>query len=148
MSGQLGNGEIETYEEFQLIDTGEIIVNQVSAAGRTSGFITEGGSIRMFGSNDSGQLGYGEDSSSNPNSPIKVDLGEDLQNVTIVKYDSSAMVQGILTDEGHLYVWGDNEHGKLGLGHAERIKENYYPNRVGVTSDIWTDFITSGSNLY
>ena len=43
---------------------------------------------------------------------------------------------------------GDNEYGKLGLGHADRIKENYYPNRVGETSDVWTDFITSGSNLY
>ena len=75
MSGQLGNGEIETYEEFQLINTGEIIVGQVSAAGRTSGFITEGGSMRMFGSNDTGQLGYGEDSISNPNYPIEVDLG-------------------------------------------------------------------------
>ena len=148
LSGQLGNGEIETYEEFQLINTGEIVVGQVSAAGRTSGFITEGGSMRMFGSNDTGQLGYGEDSISNPNYPIEVNLGEDLQNVTIVKYDSSAMVQGILTDEGHLYVWGDNEYGKLGLGHADRIKENYYPNRVGETSDVWTDFITSGSNLY
>ena len=53
LSGQLGNGEIETYEEFQLIDSGEINVSQVSAAGRTSGFITEGGSMRMFGLMDS-----------------------------------------------------------------------------------------------
>ena len=148
LSGQLGNGEIETYEEFQLIDTGDIMVSQVSAAGRTSGFITEGGSMRMFGSNDTGQLGYGEDAITNPNTPVVVNLGEELENATIIKYNSSAIAQGVLTDEGHLWVWGDNEFGRLGLGHADRIEENYYPNRVGETSDVWTDFSHSGSNLY
>ena len=148
LSGQLGNGEIATYEEFQLIDTGEIKVSQVSAAGRTSGFITEGGSMRMFGSNDTGQLGYGEDAITNPNTPVVVNLGEELENATIIKYNSSAIAQGVLTDEGHLWVWGDNEFGRLGLGHADRIEENYYPNRVGETSDVWTDFSHSGSNLY
>ena len=148
LSGQLGNGEIETYEEFQLIDTGDIMVSQVSAAGRTSGFISEGGSMRMFGSNDTGQLGYGEDAITNPNTPVEVNLGEELENATIIKYNSSAIAQGVLTDEGHLWVWGDNEFGRLGLGHADRIEENYYPNRVGETTDVWTDFSHSGSNLY
>ena len=148
LSGQLGNGEIETYEEFQLIDTGDIMVRQVSAAGRTSGFISEGGSMRMFGSNDTGQLGYGEDAVTNPNTPVEVNLGEELENTTIVKYNSSAIAQGVLTDEGHLWVWGDNEFGRLGLGHADRIEENYYPNRVGETTDVWTDFSHSGPNLY
>ena len=148
LSGQLGNGEIETYEEFQLIDTGDIMVRQVSAAGRTSGFISEGGSMRMFGSNDTGQLGYGEDAVTNPNTPVEVNLWEELENTTIVKYNSSAIAQGVLTDEGHLWVWGDNEFGRLGLGHADRIEENYYPNRVGETTDVWTDFSNSGPNLY
>ena len=148
LSGQLGNGEIETYEEFQLIDTGDIMVRQVSAAGRTSGFISEGGSMRMFGSNDTGQLGYGEDAVTNPNTPVEVNLGEELENTTIVKYNSSAIAQGVLTDEGHLWVWCDNEFCRLGLGHADRIEENYYPNRVGETTDVWTDFSHSGPNLY
>ena len=148
LSGQLGNGEIQTYEEFQLIDTGGIQIDFVSAAGRTSGFITEGGSMRMFGSNDAGQLGYGEDAITNPNTPIEVNLGTELENATIIKYNSSAIAQGVLTDEGQLWVWGDNDYGRLGLGHADRTKENYYPNRVGETTDIWTDFSHSGLNLY
>ena len=148
LSGQLGNGEIETYEEFQRIDTGEIKVAFVSAAGRTSGFITEGGSMRMFGSNDTGQLGYGEDAITNPNAPVEVQIGTELENATIVKYNSSAIAQGVLTDTGQLWVWGDNEFGRLGVGHADRIEENYYPNRIGETTDIWTDFSHSGENLY
>tara|TARA_B110000211_G_scaffold41852_1_gene43494 strand:+ start:593 stop:5065 length:4473 start_codon:yes stop_codon:yes gene_type:complete len=148
LSGQLGNGEIATYEEFQLIDTGDIKVSQVSAAGRTSGFITEGGSMRMFGSNDTGQLGYGEDAITNPNTPIVVNLGEELEGATITKYNSSSIAQGVLTDDGQLWVWGDNEYGRLGLGHADRVEENYYPNRIGEESDVWTDFSHSGQNLY
>ena len=148
LSGQLGNGEIETYEEFQLIDTGNTKVASVSAAGRTSGFITTGGSMRMFGSNDTGQLGYGEDAITNPNAPVEVQIGTTLENATIVKYNSSAVVQGVLTDTGQLWVWGDNQYGRLGVGHAERVKENYYPNRIGETTDVWTDFSHSGSNLY
>tara|TARA_B110000967_G_C18897995_1_gene572222 strand:+ start:721 stop:5196 length:4476 start_codon:yes stop_codon:yes gene_type:complete len=148
LSGQLGNGEIATYEEFQLIDTGEIKVSQVSAAGRTSGFITEGGSMRMFGSNDTGQLGYGEDAITNQNTPIVVNLGTELEEATITKYNSSSIAQGVLTDDGQLWVWGDNEYGRLGLGHADRVEENYYPNRIGEENDIWTDFSHSGQNLY
>ncbi|MDB4064857.1 Ig-like domain-containing protein, partial [Flavobacteriaceae bacterium] len=148
LSGQLGNGEIATYEEFQLIDTGDIKVSQVSAAGRTSGFITEGGSMRMFGSNDTGQLGYGEDAITNPNTPIVVNLGEELEGATITKYNSSSIAQGVLTDDGQLWVWGDNEYGRLGLGHADRVEENYYPNRIGEESDVWIDFSHSGQNLY
>jgi alpha-tubulin suppressor-like RCC1 family protein len=148
LSGQLGNGEINTFEEFQLIETGGITTSYVSAAGRTSGFITTSGSMRMFGSNDTGQLGYGEDAATNPNTPIVVNLGEELENATIIKYNSSAIAQGILTDDGQLWVWGDNEFGRLGVGHADRVKENYYPNRIGEISDVWTDFSHSGSNLY
>ncbi len=148
LSGQLGNGEIETYEEFQRIDTGDIKVDFVSAAGRTSGFISAGGSMRMFGSNDTGQLGYGEDAITNPNAPIEVQIGTTLENATIVKYNSSAVVQGVLTDTGQLWVWGDNQYGRLGVGHDDRVKENYYPNRIGETTDVWTDFSHSGSNLY
>jgi alpha-tubulin suppressor-like RCC1 family protein len=148
LSGQLGNGEINTYEEFQLIETGGITTSYVSAAGRTSGFITNNGSMRMFGSNDAGQLGYGEDAVTNPNTPIAVNLGEDLENATIIKYNSSAIAQGVLTDDGQLWVWGDNAFGRLGLGNGDRRKENYYPNRIGEISDVWTDFSHSGSNLY
>jgi hypothetical protein len=43
----------------------------------------------MFGSNDTGQLGYGEDAITNPNTPIVVNLGTDLEGATITKYNSS-----------------------------------------------------------
>jgi alpha-tubulin suppressor-like RCC1 family protein len=148
LSGQLGNGEINTFEEFQLIETGGITTSYVSAAGRTSGFITNNGSMRMFGSNDTGQLGYGEDAVTNPNTPIVVNLGEDLENATIIKYNSSSIAQGVLTDDGQLWVWGDNQYGRLGLGNGDRRKENYFPNKIGEMSDVWTDFSHSGSNLY
>ena len=148
LSGQLGNGEINTFEEFQLIETGGITTSYVSAAGRTSGLITNNGSMRMFGSNDIGQLGYGENAVTNPNTPIAVNLGEDLENATITKYNSSSIVQGVLTDDGQLWVWGDNQYGRLGLGNGDRRKENYFPNRIGEMSDVWTDFSHSGSNLY
>ena len=148
LSGQLGNGDIGTYEPFGLIETGTVITKFVSAAGRTSGFITEEGSLRMFGSNDTGQLGYGSGAITNPNTPVVVDLGPNLENKNITKYDSSSVTQGVLTDTGELWVWGDNEKGQLGVGHTDRVKENYYPNRVGTTSDVWTDFISNGENLY
>ena len=93
-----------------------------STAGRTSGLITSNGSLRMYGGNDTGQLGYGEEASTNPNTPVKIELGPQLENKTIAKYDASSHSQAVLTSEGELYAWGDNENGRLGVGHFDRIK--------------------------
>ena len=47
-----------------------------------------------------------------------------------------------------MYAWGDNENGRLGVGHFDRIKENYFPNKIGDENDIWTDFWHCGGNFY
>ncbi len=77
----------------------------VSLGGNHSAAITEDGSLYLWGSNSSGQLGNGtkEDSSI----PIKV-----MENVTSVSlgYSHSAAI----TEDGSLYLWGDNYYGKLG----------------------------------
>ena len=86
-----------------------------STAGRTSGLITSNGSLRMYGGNDTGQLGYGEEASTNPNTPVKIELGPQLENKTIAKYDASSHSQAVLTSEGELYAWGDNEKADLVL---------------------------------
>lgn len=148
LSGHLGTGDITTYQEFTLIDTGGIPMKYSSTAGRTSGLITTNGSLRMYGGNDTGQLGYGEEASTNPNTPVKIELGPQLENKTITKYDASSMAQAVLTSEGELYAWGDNEGGKLGVGHFDRIKENYFPNKIGDENDVWTDFWHCGNNFY
>ena len=148
LSGHLGTGDITTYQEFTLIDTGGIAMKYSSTAGRTSGLITSNGSLRMYGGNDTGQLGYGEEASTNPNTPVKIELGPQLENKTIAKYDASSHSQAVLTSEGELYAWGDNENGRLGVGHFDRIKENYFPNKIGDENDIWTDFWHCGGNFY
>ncbi|MCH5343691.1 MAG: InlB B-repeat-containing protein, partial [Acetatifactor sp.] len=68
------------------------------------------GSLYMWGSNGSGQIGNG--SMDDQATPVKV--LENVGTVSLGRYYS-----GAITKDGSLYMWGNNEYGQVGNGSTE-----------------------------
>ena len=86
----------------------DIGVEYVSLGVWCTAAITEDGSLYMWGSNSSSQLGNG--TRKNSSSPVKI-----LDNAAYVSlggYNHSAAI----TTDGSLYMWGNGSYGKLGNG--------------------------------
>lgn len=123
-SGQLGDGT-KTKSSFDYKKPLKVMENVQSVSlgdnrgigGKHSGAVAEDGSLYMWGSNDSGQLGDGtrEDHSS----PVKV-----MENVQTISLGDSC--SGAVTKDGSLYMWGNNLRGQLGdrtyEGHNRPVK--------------------------
>lgn len=73
-----------------------------------SGAITKDGSLYMWGDNDFGQLGIG-DNIEYSEVPVKV-----MEHVKFVSVGDS--YTAAITDNGTLYMWGSNFYGELGDG--------------------------------
>ena len=108
--GQLGNGksgesELEA-EPVKIMDN----VRYASTFDSHSAAITEDGSLYMWGCNDFGQIGNGKSGENEiQTEPVKI-----MDNV---KYVSLGMnFSAAITEDGSLYMWGENDSGQLGNG--------------------------------
>jgi hypothetical protein len=88
-------------------------VTSIQAGRESSYFLNENGRVQSCGRNDQGQLGDGtfEDS----NTPVKVDLPEDIRIRSLASGTSSASVF-FAADEDVVYAAGQNYQFQLGLG--------------------------------
>jgi len=75
--------------------------------------LCDDGHLYAWGNNDHGQLGLGNED--NHSTPQRVLLPGDARVVGLACGYSHSMV---LCDDGHLYSWGWNDRGQLGLGHT------------------------------
>lgn len=106
--GQVGNGksgenEIQT-EPVKIMDN----VQYVSLGLLHSAAITKNGSLYMWGANDSGQLGNGEEGQ-DALSAVPVKIMDNVETVSLGNGHS-----GALTKDGKLYMWGNNSLGGVG----------------------------------
>ncbi|HEX8821920.1 MAG TPA: fibrinogen-like YCDxxxxGGGW domain-containing protein, partial [Archangium sp.] len=99
---------------------------QLAVGGHHSCALLEGGAVRCWGRNDSGQLGYGHTRS----------LGDDeaVSGSGYVPFGGRAveLVAGsahtcALLDTGKVRCWGHNGHGQLGLLHTRPIGDDELP---------------------
>ena len=110
----------------------------VACGARHSLAWTSTGEIYAWGSNAFGQLGTGapqaSSSSNNQNSnsnelgegnPIPTKVKLSTKGAKIVSVVSGGFHNLMLTEDGNVYAWGNNNHGQLGLG-----KKNSAPHRV------------------
>lgn len=129
-NGQLGNGDSGlTADSNQPIDitdkfNGEKIT-QVEASSNGSMALTENGEIYAWGSNDDGNLGFGEpfqssllhskyltdDDIQHPHTPTKVAMSIGRITQLAVGFFKTLAV----TENGQVYVWGRNDGGQLGI---------------------------------
>ncbi len=123
--GQLGNGTTDNITEPEKIMSD---VKLVSIGRSHSAAITEGGDLYMWGKNYYGELGDGTTDDSL--TPIKVlsnvksvTLGEATYAETQSFVENSPNVFPIysaaITEDGDLYMWGNNNHGQFGDGTVE-----------------------------
>mgnify|MGYP002645618086 CR=1 FL=1 len=104
---QLGNGTDEdSLTPIKIMDN----VKSVTLGSGHNALITEDGSLYMWGYNNRGQVGNGASTYISPapvESPVKI-----MDNVKSVSlgYDYS----GAITEDGSLYMWGDNFYNQLG----------------------------------
>ncbi len=85
-------------------------VTAVSLGSYHSAAITKDGSLYMWGYNNYGQLGNGSSGNYEKSvSPIKI-----MENVAAVSL--GCWHSAVITKDGSLYMWGDNEYGELGNG--------------------------------
>jgi alpha-tubulin suppressor-like RCC1 family protein len=108
--GQLGHGDRNERKFPQKIE-GLKGVRQVSAGLFHSLVLMKDGDVYGFGLNDKGQLGTGDDKTCLE--PTRVALPDNKEAVQVAAGGRFSLV---LTADGTVYSFGDNEHGQLGLG--------------------------------
>jgi alpha-tubulin suppressor-like RCC1 family protein len=127
--GQLGYASTENVGDDQLPSAvGPVTVGgavgQVSAGGSHTCALLDDGTVRCWGQNQFGQLGYEgyEDIGDNerPDEAGPVDLGgEPVEQVSVGGYHTCVILAG-----GAVRCWGANGNGQLGLGHTRAIGDD------------------------
>ncbi|MBR0027139.1 MAG: hypothetical protein IJP58_00640, partial [Clostridia bacterium] len=106
------------YKPFKINIEGATMIS----AGANHAMVYANGNVYTWGANASGQLGNGSVQSSggvafNASAPITLALpaGE-----TVAQIAARGSNSAIVTDEGSLYIWGDNTYGQLGNGDSSK----------------------------
>jgi len=134
-AGQLGYGHsLKLGDNEPLSSVGTLPMAesglQLAVGGHHTCALLEGGAVRCWGRNDSGQLGYGH----------TLPLGDDesVSGSGYVPFGGRAveLVAGfahtcVLLDTGKVRCWGHNAHGQLGLRHTRSIGDDEVPSSAG-----------------
>ena len=136
--GQLGQGNVRAIGDDDVpaaersVDLGGSQALQISAGGFHTCVLVDQGSVRCWGENDAGQLGYGN----------TLPVGHDsshlplTRNVAIgdgrlaVQVETGQQFTCVLLDDDTTRCWGINDSGQLGYGHTERIGDDETPPEV------------------
>ena len=111
--GQLGNGDINHSSEKMLILDNVETINM--GGGASGSAITKEGDLYVWGDNSRHQLGIetseiaGYDNRSVSTTPVKI-----MENIVCSSIEGSH--SAVITEDGELYTWGDNDSGLLGNG--------------------------------
>ena len=117
--GELGLGNDENQNTPQHIDPAHFNnkpIQYIRTAPYHTLVLSIDGSLYAWGYNEHGELGLGNNE--NQNSPQLIDPSH-FNNEPVQSIHTGSLHTLVLTTEGHLYSWGDNEYGQLGLGHYE-----------------------------
>ena len=145
LSSQLGNGKNETYKKLIQPEIEFGYVRNISAGDLQTGIINHANQLKMFGSNDQGQLGNGAPPY---NKPLDLTLNwEGITSDQISKVEVTKTETVILTKDGKIYAFGDNKYGQLGRGTASIKSEDYSPKEIK-SDKTWTDIYAISEHIY
>jgi alpha-tubulin suppressor-like RCC1 family protein len=129
-SAQLGNGNVSNLISNRTpaqvgLDSNWVFTNAGNGSGAA---VKANGTLWMWGDNNFGQLGKGNNSSGTQNyTPAQVTGGDWL----CIGHTSGAIHVVALKSNGTLWSWGFNGTGALGLGNNNIIVANYSPQQIG-----------------
>lgn len=136
--GQLGYGNMDNIGDDELpgsVGTVNVggAVRQLAADGGHTCALLEAGTVRCWGVNNFGQLGYGD----------TFNIGDDEEPGSLAAVEVGGVVQQIVTGSGHtcallgtgaVRCWGDGQFGQLGYGNINNIGDGELPNAAGPVS--------------
>ena len=122
-TGRLGNGstaddiDAATVIDIDLASTGsDLVATEIVHGGTSTCVVHHNGTVKCFGKNTDGQLGYGNTTNTNSNSIASLswhDFGS-----RVIDLAGGNGVQGAhycaLTEDDAIYCWGDGARGALG----------------------------------
>ena len=111
VNGQLGVGDADDKQKPTLVTElqGKQVVHVAAGACRTI-CCTADGSVFTWGDGDNGQLGLGDDEFQLLPTLVR---GE-LQGKQVVQVAAGDKHSACVTEDGSVYMWGDNDEGQLG----------------------------------
>jgi cysteine-rich repeat protein len=133
--GQLGYGHTNTIGDNEVPSSADAVdvggrVAQLAAGGRHTCALLESGTVRCWGNNEDGQLGYGHTNmigdDETPSSAGDVNAGARL--VQLVAGERDTCTLGV---DGAVRCWGSNGSGELGYGRLGDIGDGELPGMVG-----------------
>ena len=133
-SGELGRGTTDEAGESLPATAGDVDiggpVTQLSAGQHHTCALLDSGRVRCWGTNGSGQLGYGNvtpiSATSPPSAAGDVDVGG-----TVRQVEAGGASTCALLDTGAVRCWGDNSLGQLGHGNTDDIGDDETPAAAG-----------------
>ncbi|XP_044619487.1 X-linked retinitis pigmentosa GTPase regulator isoform X5 [Equus asinus] len=148
--GQLGLGSESPVSKPTCIKALKPEKVKFAACGRTHTIVaTEGGKVYATGGNSEGQLGLGDDEDRNTFHRIKFFTSQH----KIKQLSAGSSSSAALTEDGELFMWGDNSEGQIGLKNIDNV---CVPHQVTIGKPIsWVScgyyhsaFITTEGELY
>ncbi len=136
----------------------EEIVTHVLSNGMHSLALSSLGRVFTWGGNNHGEIGDG----SFVSRPTRVDITNRFDFQTgdqVIEIGIGRFHNVVLTEQGHLFAWGDNTDGQLGIGDYERVNQpvditeaftfnaGEKPQRL-VVGDLYNAVITNQNQLY
>ena len=121
-SGYYGDGEL------CLQNPGFVLA--VDTSSDHSCALLEGGSIRCWGFNEYGQLGYGDTNTTGDDEPASA-RGYINVGAAITQIETGYGHTCALTSSGKVYCWGRNRHGQLGYPGGENVGDDELPVTAG-----------------
>ncbi len=131
--GQLGYGDTEWIGDDELpssvgvVDLGDAAV-KLTAGSNHACALTDQQTVRCWGDNDEGQLGYGNTvaigDDEAPSTAGTVSLGGPVASISAAGSSTCALLES-----GAVRCWGFND-GRLGLGHTDNIGDDELPSSV------------------
>jgi cysteine-rich repeat protein len=136
-AGQLGYGNMNNIGDNELpSNVGNVSVGgpvaSLAAGGNKTCVILVNGDVRCWGSNSTGQLGYGNivyvGDNELPSSVGPLSLGNTPLAKLVVGVDHSC----VLYEDGSMRCWGGNDEGHLGYGNTVDVGDDELPSSVGL----------------
>ncbi len=106
------------------------LITQIAAGSDHTCALLDDGSVRCWGDNTYGQLGYGHTDTIGDDEPPKyvsaVDVGGPVTQVAAGSYHTCALLES-----GNVRCWGNGDYGQLGYGNTQEIGDDELPSQVG-----------------